>query len=632
MAFVAADWSIDRQTGNIRYIGDDHGGASPSYATVIEFHRALQDLADNASSSGDDELDITDDSPSDRSTDNIITLLGTYNIDDAASEHLYDGSIIQSSGAEIYDGIVNFGNAVTIQIIQNGAVITDDWWNNDPQGNSLGLNSDPVAGISHRFMIKVRTGGADTDGRRLIGTSRTFNKSYSEFVISSTSRGNNVLALSESNDLNNATAGGTVAAYTVSKVEGYQLLDIAADGGAPDPFYIQWDRESEANNNAVYEYAKYITRDGSTTQLFGLDGELFRGITHQVPYTSLSNTFTEGQTVTIDSDSARQGQIIADDGSANMWIQMLRGAAPSSGESLSEGTASATAGTVAERSIPSASIVGASTGTALIGAYGVGFDPAKATKDDDFTDLNEQLVEAPNNVTFTVSGVITEQDRVLVGPTATANSTVIQTNQFALNATLNTANVSSIVVTTTIPSDSPASGFIRVQDDDGFYRRIKYSSRSGSTFTVDTTYHGSSDPNNPNNTTANDFDTVAATAANNVWIAYIDDIADATAIAATALVNGTEYVIESVGTTDFTAIGASANTVGIVFTATGAGTGTGTAKPNNTSASFTVVYSADQNLVVRVRDGGASPIKEFLSPAVLGTAGGSSTAIRTSDA
>ena len=631
MAFVAADWSIDRQTGNIRYIGDDHGGASPSYATVIEFHRALQDFADNASSSGDDELDITDDSPSDRSTDNIITLLGSYNIDDAASEHLYDGSIIQSSGAEIYDGIVNFGNAVTIQIIQNGAVITDDWWNNDPQGNSLGLNSDPVAGISHRFMVKVRTGGADIDGRRLIGTSRTFNKSYSEFGIASSSRGNNVLALSESTDLNNATAAGTVAAYTVSKVEGYQELDIPADGSA-DPFYIQWDPESEANNNAVYEYAKYITRDGSTTQLFGLDGELFRGITHEVPYTSLTNTFTEGQTVTIDSDSARQGQIIADDGSANMWIQMLRGAAPSSGESLSEGTATATAGTVTERSIPAASIVGVSTGAALIGAYGVGFDPAKATKDDDFTDLNEQLVEAPNNVTFTVSGVITEQDRVLVGPTATANSTVIQTNQFALNATLNTANVSSIVVTTTIPSDSPASGFIRVQDDDGFYRRIKYSSRSGSTFTVDTTYHGSADPNNPNNTTANDFDTVSATAANNVWIAYIDDIADATAIAATSLINGTEYVIESVGTTDFTAIGASANTVGIVFTATGAGTGTGTAKPNNTSASFTVVYSSDQNLVVRVRDGGASPIKEFLSPAVLGTAGGSSTAIRTSDA
>ena len=40
---------------------------------------------------------------------------------------------------------------------------------------------------------------------------------------------------------------------------------------------------------------------------------------------------------------------------------------------------------------------------------------------------------------------------------------------------------------------------------------------------------------------------------------------------------GESYVIVSVGTTDFTLIGAASNTVGEVFTATGAGTGTGTA-------------------------------------------------------
>ena len=33
MPIVAADWSVDRATGNIRYIGDDHvrfGGSTPS--------------------------------------------------------------------------------------------------------------------------------------------------------------------------------------------------------------------------------------------------------------------------------------------------------------------------------------------------------------------------------------------------------------------------------------------------------------------------------------------------------------------------------------------------------------------------------------------------------------------------
>jgi len=44
-----------------------------------------------------------------------------------------------------------------------------------------------------------------------------------------------------------------------------------------------------------------------------------------------------------------------------------------------------------------------------------------------------------------------------------------------------------------------------------------------------------------------------------------------------SFITGTEYKISTVGTTNFTLIGASANTVGLVFTATGAGSGTGTA-------------------------------------------------------
>jgi hypothetical protein len=50
-------------------------------------------------------------------------------------------------------------------------------------------------------------------------------------------------------------------------------------------------------------------------------------------------------------------------------------------------------------------------------------------------------------------------------------------------------------------------------------------------------------------------------------------------IAATAIVSGSGYFIATIGNTDFTAIGSSANTVGEYFVATGAGTGTGTARP-----------------------------------------------------
>jgi hypothetical protein len=50
-------------------------------------------------------------------------------------------------------------------------------------------------------------------------------------------------------------------------------------------------------------------------------------------------------------------------------------------------------------------------------------------------------------------------------------------------------------------------------------------------------------------------------------------------ISATAIVSGSGYFIATVGDTDFTAIGSSANTVGEYFVATGSGTGTGTARP-----------------------------------------------------
>jgi hypothetical protein len=51
-----------------------------------------------------------------------------------------------------------------------------------------------------------------------------------------------------------------------------------------------------------------------------------------------------------------------------------------------------------------------------------------------------------------------------------------------------------------------------------------------------------------------------------------------TVLTAGSFVIGNIYTIVTVGTTSFTAIGASANTVGVVFTATGAGSGTGTAR------------------------------------------------------
>jgi hypothetical protein len=56
-------------------------------------------------------------------------------------------------------------------------------------------------------------------------------------------------------------------------------------------------------------------------------------------------------------------------------------------------------------------------------------------------------------------------------------------------------------------------------------------------------------------------------------------------VTAGSFVVGTQYTILTVGTTSFTAIGASANTVGVVFTATGVGSGDGTATTNTWASS-----------------------------------------------
>ena len=148
MAIVAADWTVTRSTKVIAYTGHAHTGVNPSYATVIEFHRWLQGLADDAvaTPASSDQLDVTNIDPSRRSTDNIITLINGYTIDQTTSEHLYDGSVIQgTSGSDIWDGIVNFGNkGVLIQLHQNGSVVSDDWWNYSLGGSATSAPSSTV--------------------------------------------------------------------------------------------------------------------------------------------------------------------------------------------------------------------------------------------------------------------------------------------------------------------------------------------------------------------------------------------------------------------------------------------------------------------------------------------------------
>jgi len=543
---VAAD-------GDIRYTG------STTNYTVIEFHRWLQDLADDASSSGDDLLDITDETPSERSTDNIITLYAPYNIDDTLAQHLYDGSIIQDGGDTFYDGIVNFGIAgIHIEVLQNGALVTPNFW-------GTGLNADANAGISHRFMVKTRTGGSDVDGRRLLGMNREFGFTYSEFSINGTARGNNVLALTHADDLNNNTVSGTVSGWTtISGVEGYIGIDVTGDL-VDEYYYSRWTKDIYSINQ-FFERMKYLTRRGTSETLYGLQGDLFRGITHQVQINTPTGTFVEPELITWPTGT---GQLLAIDSTTAgtyMWIQLLTGIAPVVTNALSGagGGGAITDSSITERTL-SNPFVGSSTGSAIIGSYGLGIEYADLTASDKLFDLDNAQKVPPNNVTFIVGGLESGQDRVLVGPEAGG---ILEEDQFQLAILLDADDEPTVTISGTIPSDTPAQGTIRVQDDNLIFRRIEYSARSGSDFTVSSTDG------------QEDFNGDEAQIGNNVFISYVD-----------ALYNGTI-------TTD----------------------------------RFTGVYLTDRALFIRVRDGGGSPIKTFETTGTLGSSGGSTTAIRTSDA
>lgn len=92
-----------------------------------------------------------------------------------------------------------------------------------------------------------------------------------------------------------------------------------------------------------------------------------------------------------------------------------------------------------------------------------------------------------------------------------------------------------------------------------------------------------------------------------------DDLASPTGSLPTVsgdFVVGQTYVIQTVGTTDFTLIGASSNTVGVVFVATGPGTGTGTAA---------VPYDAPSQIPATTYDANEIVVGNVYEIATLGT-------------
>ncbi len=656
---IADDFSV-AVNGDIR-----HTSGTTTY-TVLEMHRFLQDLADDAEASGNDLVDITSDTPSDRSTDAIIELNSPYNIDDDAAEYLYGGSITQAGGATVYSGLRVLGAvntaATQLMVIQDNDLYqftttpASPFWGTQSGG---GLNGNAASGVLMRCLIKSRVNGADIDGKRIRVQARHWGDTYDFFNVT-LGLAESVAAIGTTPDAQNDTAQGTVTTYTHvtnsggtanAPTGGHQQIDLN-NGNGNRNYYSKWTYGADTSGDGLkgmWEYLKDLTGNGTAKTVDSLNGELFLGVTHNFDYlgetggpfteretlvwgteirydTLVSGPFTPGNYVTIGSSGA-SGRVMDDDGTdklivalddtsitlldndviteypgpgagattttaaidtgtgpilnnsdaggsgillalndtgveGSLYIQLLTGVAPVDTLPLLGGTSNAEAacdGGSTARTIPKI-FMGSYTGT-LIGAYGLGVDAGDLTASDTIEDLSAVTQTPPNNVTFTVSGLVSGEDRVLVGPRAAG----ILEKDFDTTASTLTDNVTtSLTVTTAIPSDTPTSGTIRIEDDNGVFVRTPFTSYTGSVYTLTAAFQGS---DNANSTSGNDY-----------FISYIDELAGAT------------------------------------------------------TASFTTVYSSDRDLFVRVRDGGGTPIKTFEAPATLGSGGGSVAAIRTTDA
>ena len=556
-------------------------------------------------------------------------------------------------------GLVLSNTGTTITVAEMTGGTNNDFQNGDTFLVSRGLNADPVQGISHRFMVKTSNAGTPIDALKLLGTNRTYLKTYGEFPINATARGNNVLALADAGDLNNTTAASVVAGWldiymdrtasstTVSGVNStgqavlnvvdgtqftagdhimtgvatdateYQIasiatnaltlsqnLNVATVGGetvydsnygftqidvnnnaANEDYYTHWDRGAKTINQFV-EYQKYITRDGATNTAFGIDPELFRGITHEVDADARTGTFAPVEDISWtagDTGSIGTGQMLAIDSpgaGTKMWFQLLSGGTPSDNSVITGGISAATftmsADPTSRTALVATPYIGVSTGSALIGSYGVTLQTTDLASTDLVFDLTNTKITPPNNVTFSVNGATTD-DYLLVAEwdgtsTDADGNPEVNYNQFGTSVLLDADNESAVVIggtgdNATIPADTPSTGTIRVEDDAGFWRLLDYTS-----ITTNNTFNIS------NTDGQEDFLANEAAINSRVFISYIDQVSDA--------------------------------------------------DPQE----FTYVYdSADRKFVIKGRDGGGTPIKESIGTGTMTTTGGSANITRTAD-
>ena len=258
MALDISKFTID-SSGNIRQVAAFVPGTDTRY-TTLELHAALQDLADNAAPSGDDNVSILGVNPSElagkrnASRPMALTLLPDYNINDATAQWFKFGSIEQASGADLYTGLKVIGSLVAsspIYILQNGSKLTKYW-------------ADADVNTSFQILVKAKSGGALIDSGNVTVFSRKYGQTYSHFDVNLAAGGEQAAALSTAIDANVDT--GTM---TPTLAASYFATAIGGTGGASPKITIAYGDTTQnlGGGQGSLLHKGTITLDGSISVL-----------------------------------------------------------------------------------------------------------------------------------------------------------------------------------------------------------------------------------------------------------------------------------------------------------------------------------------------------------------------------
>lgn len=262
---ISADFEVQAD-GDIRHI------SGTTVYTVLDLHEWLQDLADDAAASGDDNVSILTANPSKldgpRSSIKpmLLNLLNGFNIDDDAAKYLNFGSIQQDGTNVLYTGLKSIGSPLVagspMYVVQNGSKLTTYW----PNGHI-------------QIMVKCKTAGALIDNGDVRVYSRKYGQTYGDFAANLVAGGEQPAAISTAvTDWTPLNLASALALSTKVAITTGSHYKDTGDGNGSKEYKGTITLSGGCTIAEAAQYCQAICDESSTTTIDGVLGWKFRAL------------------------------------------------------------------------------------------------------------------------------------------------------------------------------------------------------------------------------------------------------------------------------------------------------------------------------------------------------------------